>query len=109
MLKTPVVAMWIVSKVKEQDGDALQGAVQGRPPFDLAKALKVVNLDFDRHSVASRGMAGVVHAAKTYGEEVPRVLWQARCGWKFGRKANKYGKAWKKFGGERGPGTVRRV
>ena len=66
-----------------------------RPPFDLAAALKIVNHDFDRHSEANRGFAGVVHVAKVYGPEVPQVLWKARCGWWFGRKACKDGKAWR--------------
>ena len=51
-----------------------------------AGAVKVVNLDYDRHSPASRGMVGVVHIARVFDEEVPPQLWRARCGWKFGKK-----------------------
>ena len=36
-----------------------------------------------------------MHAAKIYGAEVPQALWKARCGWRFGRKACKDGKAWR--------------
>ena len=36
-----------------------------------AGAVKVVNLDYDRHSPASRGMIGVVHIARVFDEEVP--------------------------------------
>ena len=38
---------------------------------------------------------GVVHAAKVYGPDVPRALWEARCGWRFGRKAGGDEKAWR--------------
>ena len=43
-----------------------------------AGAVKVVNLDYDRHSPASRGMVGVVHIARVLDEEVPPQLWRAR-------------------------------
>ena len=51
--------------------------------------------DFDRHSEAGRGLAGVVYVAKVYGPEAPEALWKARCGWRFGRKACKEGRAWR--------------
>ena len=79
----------------EEACEVPSGARPCRPPFDLATARKVVNFDFDRHSVANRGLVGVVHAAKIYGAEVPQALWKARCGWRFGRKACEDGKAWR--------------
>ena len=75
--------------------EALLSAKPHRPPFDLAAALKVVNYDFDRHSEANRGLAGVVHVAKVYGPEMPQARWKARCGWRSGRKACSDGKAWR--------------
>ena len=64
-------------------------AVLGRLTFFFKKK------DGDRHSVAERGVVGVVHVAKIFGAEVPKALWQARCGQRFGREADKYEKAGK--------------
>ena len=79
----------------EEDHEAPPSAKSLRPSSDLAAALRVGNYDFDRHSEANRGLVGVVHVAKVYGPEMPQALWKARCGWRFGRKACKDGKAWR--------------
>ena len=46
---------------------------------------------------------GVAHAAKVYGPDVPRALWEARGRWRFGRKTGRNGKTWRILKADVGP------
>ena len=44
---------------------------------------------------ANRGLVGMRHMAKARGPETLQALWKACCGWRFSRKPERDGKAWR--------------
>ena len=70
-LSAPTYLTLQAPRDEEKDDEVLQQLL-------AAGAVKVVNLDYARHSPTSRGMIGMVHNARVPGEEVPPQPWRAR-------------------------------